>query len=100
MECAAEAISGGPRASRPLRQYVDDRQIRSTQSDIAQAPAGRRHQAARILAGDHGGLFQIRERTPRRNFGDNPNFKKTYDSLNNFTNNAYQWFQVAELGYD
>ena len=30
----------------------------------------------------------------------NPNFKKTYDSLNAFTNNAYQWFQVAELGYD
>jgi TRAP-type mannitol/chloroaromatic compound transport system substrate-binding protein len=30
----------------------------------------------------------------------NPNFKKTYESLNNFTNNAYQWFQVAELGYD
>jgi TRAP-type mannitol/chloroaromatic compound transport system substrate-binding protein len=30
----------------------------------------------------------------------NPNFKKTYDSLNTFTNNAYQWFQVAELGYD
>jgi TRAP-type mannitol/chloroaromatic compound transport system substrate-binding protein len=30
----------------------------------------------------------------------NASFKKTYDSLNTFTNNAYQWFQVAELGYD
>jgi TRAP-type mannitol/chloroaromatic compound transport system substrate-binding protein len=30
----------------------------------------------------------------------NASFKKTYESLNNFTNNAYQWFQVAELGYD
>jgi TRAP-type mannitol/chloroaromatic compound transport system substrate-binding protein len=30
----------------------------------------------------------------------NANFKKTYDSMNAFTNNAYQWFQVAELGYD
>jgi TRAP-type mannitol/chloroaromatic compound transport system substrate-binding protein len=30
----------------------------------------------------------------------NANFKKTYDSLNTFTNNGYQWFQVAELGYD
>jgi TRAP-type mannitol/chloroaromatic compound transport system substrate-binding protein len=30
----------------------------------------------------------------------NPSFKKTYESLNSFTNNAYQWFQVAELGYD
>jgi TRAP-type mannitol/chloroaromatic compound transport system substrate-binding protein len=30
----------------------------------------------------------------------NANFKRTYDSMNAFTNNAYQWFQVAELGYD
>jgi TRAP-type mannitol/chloroaromatic compound transport system substrate-binding protein len=30
----------------------------------------------------------------------NAGFKKTYESLNAFTNNAYQWFQVAELGYD
>jgi TRAP-type mannitol/chloroaromatic compound transport system substrate-binding protein len=30
----------------------------------------------------------------------NASFKKTYDSLNTFTNNGYQWFQVAELGYD
>jgi TRAP-type mannitol/chloroaromatic compound transport system substrate-binding protein len=30
----------------------------------------------------------------------NANFRKTYGSLNAFTNNAYQWFQVAELGYD
>jgi TRAP-type mannitol/chloroaromatic compound transport system substrate-binding protein len=30
----------------------------------------------------------------------NATFKKVYESLNNFTNPAYQWFQVAELGYD
>jgi TRAP-type mannitol/chloroaromatic compound transport system substrate-binding protein len=30
----------------------------------------------------------------------NANFKKVYDSMNTFTNNGYQWFQVAELGYD
>ena len=30
----------------------------------------------------------------------NPNFKKVHESLNDFTNNGYQWFQVAELGYD
>jgi TRAP-type mannitol/chloroaromatic compound transport system substrate-binding protein len=30
----------------------------------------------------------------------NASFKKTYDSLNTFTNTGYQWFQVAELGYD
>jgi TRAP-type mannitol/chloroaromatic compound transport system substrate-binding protein len=30
----------------------------------------------------------------------NANFKKVYESLTNFSNNGYQWFQVAEVGYD
>ena len=30
----------------------------------------------------------------------NPNFKKVCESLSAFTTNGYQWFQVAELGYD
>ena len=30
----------------------------------------------------------------------NANFKKVYDSLTDFTNNGYAWFQVAEVGYD
>jgi TRAP-type mannitol/chloroaromatic compound transport system substrate-binding protein len=30
----------------------------------------------------------------------NANFKKVYDSMNTFMINGYQWFQVAELGYD
>jgi TRAP-type mannitol/chloroaromatic compound transport system substrate-binding protein len=30
----------------------------------------------------------------------NANFKKIYDSLTAFSNNTYQWFQVAEIGYD
>ncbi len=30
----------------------------------------------------------------------NASFKKVYDSMTNYTNNGYQWFQVAELGYD
>jgi TRAP-type mannitol/chloroaromatic compound transport system substrate-binding protein len=30
----------------------------------------------------------------------NPNFKKVLESMNSFTSNGYQWFQVAELGYD
>jgi TRAP-type mannitol/chloroaromatic compound transport system substrate-binding protein len=30
----------------------------------------------------------------------NPNFKKVYDSMTAFSNNGYQWFQVAEVGYD
>ncbi len=30
----------------------------------------------------------------------NANFKKAYDSLNDFSSNGYAWFQVAEVGYD
>jgi TRAP-type mannitol/chloroaromatic compound transport system substrate-binding protein len=30
----------------------------------------------------------------------NANFKKVNESLTAFSNNGYQWFQVAELGYD
>jgi TRAP-type mannitol/chloroaromatic compound transport system substrate-binding protein len=30
----------------------------------------------------------------------NPNFKKVLDSMNALQTNGYQWFQVAELGYD
>ncbi|MES2198009.1 MAG: TRAP transporter substrate-binding protein [Pseudomonadota bacterium] len=30
----------------------------------------------------------------------NPNFKKVLESLTAFSNNGYQWFQVAEIGYD
>jgi len=30
----------------------------------------------------------------------NPSFKKVYDSMTDFSNTTYQWFQVAELSYD
>src|SRR6202790_549064 len=30
----------------------------------------------------------------------NANFKKVYESLTNFSNNSYSWFQVAEVGFD
>ena len=30
----------------------------------------------------------------------NPNFKKVLESLTAFSNNGYQWFQVAEIGFD
>jgi TRAP-type mannitol/chloroaromatic compound transport system substrate-binding protein len=30
----------------------------------------------------------------------NANFKKVYESLTSFANDSYQWFQVAELGFD
>jgi len=30
----------------------------------------------------------------------NPNFKKFLDSLTAYSSSGYQWFQVAEVGYD
>jgi TRAP-type mannitol/chloroaromatic compound transport system substrate-binding protein len=30
----------------------------------------------------------------------NPNFKKLLDSLTSYSSSGYQWFQVAEVGYD
>src|SRR5580658_5535886 len=30
----------------------------------------------------------------------NPNFKKIYESVSSFTSTGYQWFQVAEIGFD
>ena len=30
----------------------------------------------------------------------NANFKKIYESLTSFANDSYQWYQVAELGFD
>jgi TRAP-type mannitol/chloroaromatic compound transport system substrate-binding protein len=30
----------------------------------------------------------------------NASFKKVYESMTAFSNDSYQWFQVAELGYD
>ena len=31
---------------------------------------------------------------------ENASFKKVNDSMMDFTRNGYQWFQVAEAGYD
>ena len=31
---------------------------------------------------------------------ENASFKKVNDSMMDFTSNGYQWFQVAEVGYD
>jgi TRAP-type mannitol/chloroaromatic compound transport system substrate-binding protein len=30
----------------------------------------------------------------------NANFRKVYKSLTDFANDGYQWYQVAELGFD
>ena len=68
--CAAEVLSEHPRAGRPGRQQLDDGEIRSGQSGGAEEAAGRRHQAARLLAADHAGLPEGGEGIVRRDLGD------------------------------
>ena len=62
VERVAEGVQIGPRAGRPLRQHLDDGEIRSAQSAGAQTSASRRHQVARLLAADHGSFLQSGER--------------------------------------
>ena len=84
-----------------LCQQLDDGEIRHGQSAGAEEAAGRRHQAACLLAADHGSLASRRRRncTPR---SPRPTriSRRSMNSLTAFSNNGYQWFQVAEVGYD
>ena len=68
------------RAGRPLRQQLDDGEVRSGQSAGAAQVARRRRQAARVLAGDHG---SVALRRPRNCTARSPrpiaNFKKVYE---------------------
>ena len=59
-----------------------------------------RHQAARLLAGDHAGVFKAAKELYAEISASNANFKKVYESLTDFSNDGYQWWQVAELGFD
>ena len=53
-----------------------------------------------LLTSDHGGLLQSGEGATCLIAKENPSFKKVYDFMTTYSNNGYQWFQVAELGYD
>ena len=58
VEFVAEELPGhSPKRGR-LCQRLDDREIRRAQSAGAQAADRQRRQAARVLAGDHGGLLE------------------------------------------
>ena len=101
VELAAEILPNRPRAGRAVRQQLDDGEVRSAQSAVAEEAACRRHQAACVLAADHAGLPEgdqgncmPKRRRPIRTS------RRFWNSLNGFTSNGYQWFQVAELGYD
>ena len=101
VECAAEILSERARAGRSLRQQLDDGEIRHRQSDGA---------ASKLLAGGtklHAfsppimeASFKAAKELHTEVAATNANFKKVYDSMTAFSNNGYQWFQVAEVGYD
>src|SRR6185369_4357705 len=70
MEFAAEILSERHRAGGPVRQQLDDGQIRSAQSAVAEEVAGGRHQAAQLLAADHAGLPEGDQGIVRRDLSD------------------------------
>src|SRR5882724_2153089 len=70
MERAAEILSKRDRAGWPVRQQLDDGEVRSEQSTGAEEIARRRYQAAFLLAADHAGLPQGYQGSVRRNGGD------------------------------
>ena len=101
VERAAEALPGDP---------VSRRRPRPTPGALAKydqvnprgaaAPAGRRHQAAWLLAGDHGGLLQGRHGLHDEIAKENAKLQEGVRTLmNTFTKDGYAWSQVAELGY-
>jgi len=70
------------------------------QSAGAEETARRGTKLHAFLAADHAGQPQGDQELYAETAATNPNFKKILESMNNFTANGYQWFQVAELGYD
>ena len=63
--------------------------------------ARRRHQAARRSRRRSWMLrFRAAKELHNEVSATNVNFKKVYESLTNYANNGYSWFQVAEVGYD
>ena len=94
-------LSGDPRAGRPLRQHLDDGEIRPGQSAGAASSCS---PAAPSCTAFSPAIMEACFKAAKELHGEvaatNANFKKVYESLTAFTNNGYQWFQVAELGYD
>jgi hypothetical protein len=76
VECAAEILSECSRAGRSLRQQLDDGKIRRGKSHGLEEAARRRHQAARVLAADHGSELQGSEGTARRGRRDQCEFQE------------------------
>ena len=84
------------RAGRSGCQQLDDGEIRSGQSGGAEEAARRRHQAARVLTADHAGVPEGDQGTLCRDLRDQSRLQEGLESMNDFTNNGYQWWQVAE----
>src|SRR6478672_4119338 len=100
MEFAAEILSSRAGAGRAYGEQLDDGEVRPSEPAGFEEAPGRWHQAARLLAGDHAASFKSAMEIYAEISATNPNFKKVYASLTDFANDGYQWWQVAELGFD
>ncbi len=76
VERAAEILPEHSRAGRSLRQQLDDGEIRHGEPARVEEAVGRRHQAARLLAADHGGELQGDQGTQQRSRGDQREFQE------------------------
>ncbi len=70
------------------------------QSAGVEKTARQRRQAACVFTGDHAGLLEGRQGIVRRNGGDQCGLQEGPGFDECLQTNGYQWFQVAELGYD
>ena len=76
MEFAAEILSIRAGAGRAYGEQLDDGEVRPGESASFEEASGGWHQAARLLAGDHAGLVQVRDGALRRNLCDEPQLQE------------------------
>ena len=100
VECAAEILSGRSRAGRPLANnwmMAKYDQVNPLALKKLLAGGTKLHAFSPAIMQ---ACFKAAKELHAEVAADNPNFKKVYESLTAFSNNGYQWFQVAEVGYD
>jgi hypothetical protein len=79
---------------------LDAVEIRLRQSAGTEASGVKRRALARVPAAGSGSLLKCGEQIYADLSKTNPRFKKRYESLVPYRNDAYAWLQVVERGFD
>jgi TRAP-type mannitol/chloroaromatic compound transport system substrate-binding protein len=88
-------LPGYPDQRLRARQYLDERTLRHTEPDRAQASGCQWHAAASLQQGSAGSLPEGDQRVVGRTLGQNADFKKTIDAMQAYRSDQYLWWQVA-----